>query len=393
MEPRDDVGRGSQKAGLVAVAGSRARAPVFAFLLPGLLSLFVALFVGLARLPWALPLPGQLYLLHGPLMVAGFLGTVIAAERAAAIARPWAWLAPLAAGIGALAMIVAALLPGSPFPNAVRVGAAGFSLGAVGLVVIFGLIIRRQPEVFNFVMGAGALCFLAGNLILLAGRPVSYAVLSWSCFLVLTIAGERLELNRFLRPRRMRALLFLIAAGALPAALIVGLTFLRAGDMIFGAAAVVLAGWLITGDIARRTIRMQGVTRFVAAALLSGYFWLGVAGLLALVHPGATGGLARDAGLHALYVGFVLSMIFGHAPIIVPALLGREVDYRAHFYAPLLILHASLLLRVLGDLLGWLDGRRYGGLLNVAALLLYLGVLIAAVLRARAARDRESAST
>ncbi len=351
------------------------------FILPGILALLVALYVGLARLPWVMPLPGQLYLLHGPLMVCGFLGTVIGAERAAAIGRPWAWLAPIATGAGALLMIAAALLPAGIVPNAVQAGAIAFTAGGVGLAAIFVAIIRAQPELFNWIMGLGALCFLAGNIVLLSGRPVPYAVLAWSCFLVLTIAGERLELNRFLRPRRLRKALFVVAISALPIALLAGLGSLRTGDIIFGAASLVLAAWLIQSDIARRTIRMTGVTRFVAAALLSGYVWLGVSGCLLLIRPGTMGGLAYDAALHSLYVGFVLSMIFGHAPIIVPALLGKGVDFQGHFYFPLSLLHASLILRVVGDLGGWLALRRVGGLINVVALLLYLAVLIAAVAR------------
>jgi len=78
-----------------------------------------------------------------------------------------------------------------------------------------------------------------------------------------------------------------------------------------------------------------------------------------------------DAMLHALFLGFVFAMIFGHAPIILPAVLGITVGFRRGFYAHLVLLHATLALRVAGDLLGWTPGRRWGGVLNVAALLLF----------------------
>ena len=52
------------------------------FILLGAASLLLALWAGLGRIPFALPVGMQLALLHGPLMVGGFLGTVIAVERA-----------------------------------------------------------------------------------------------------------------------------------------------------------------------------------------------------------------------------------------------------------------------------------------------------------------------
>jgi hypothetical protein len=84
-----------------------------------------------------------------------------------------------------------------------------------------------------------------------------------------------------------------------------------------------LALWLLRYDIARYTVRKTGLTRFIAVCLLSGYIWLGLSGLLALRFGGVTAGFQYDALLHTLFVGFVISMIFGHAPIIFPAVLGK----------------------------------------------------------------------
>jgi len=357
------------------------RSHPFPFVVPGVIALVFALVAGLIRLPWALPFGESFTMLHGPLMISGFLGTVIGAERAAAIARPWAWLAPVGTGLGALLLLIASNMPPVTPLGVQRAGGLLFTVGAVMLVVIFGRIIRAQPERFNWVMGLGALCFLASNVLLLVGRPVVAAVPFWTVFLVLTIAGERLELNRLMRPRRGASALFAVAAGALLVGALSSLWSLRSGDIILGGAMIVLGGWLVINDIARRTIRMSGVTRYVAAALLSGYCWLAVSGYLHLAHPGEVAGLHYDAALHSLYVGFVLAMIFGHAPIIVPALSGRAVDFRAHFYLPLVLLHGSLLLRIAGDVHAWLPGRRWGGLLNEVALVLFLVILVVAIRR------------
>ncbi len=349
--------------------------------IPGIISLIFALTAGLQRLGWNLPLGGNIIMLHGPLMVSGFLGTVIAAERAAALNKSWAWMAVAANGLGALLLLAGSYTPLDLPLGALRAGPALFTVGGVGIVAIFAAILKREGTVFNAVMGLGALAYLNANLVLLSGKPIFLAVPFWSAFLVLTIAGERLELNRFLRPKRGAALIFglgvaLVAAGAVSAQI----NFVL-GDRIMGLAFLVLGGWLMMNDIARRTVRMAGLTRYTAICLLSGYVWLVISGLSMLVKPGQAAGPFYDVNLHSLYVGFVLTMIFGHAPIIVPALTGKHVDWRGHFYLPLVLLHASLLMRIIADHGGWLAGRQWGGLLNEIALLMFIGVMIAAVRR------------
>ena len=55
----------------------------------GLLSMACGMWLGLVRLGWNLPLPWQDQLIaHGPLMVCGFLGTLISLERAVAPSVP-----------------------------------------------------------------------------------------------------------------------------------------------------------------------------------------------------------------------------------------------------------------------------------------------------------------
>ena len=81
--------RGATAAAHGDVMGRRqhARVPLMA---PGMLSPVAALAGGLARPGWSLPVAAPLVAFHGPLMVAGFLGTVIGLERAAALGRAWA---------------------------------------------------------------------------------------------------------------------------------------------------------------------------------------------------------------------------------------------------------------------------------------------------------------
>jgi hypothetical protein len=158
----------------------------------------------------------------------------------------------------------------------------------------------------------------------------------------------------------------------------------EAGARGAGAGWLALALWLARNDLAARARRRPGLPRFMAAALLSGYAWLAAAGLLAL-HAGATAaGPAHDAVLHALFLGFVFAMVFAHAPVIFPAVLGLSLEFRPRFYAHLVLLHAGLLLRLAGDLTGHAPARAWGGLLNAVALALFLANTLSA-LRRRAA--------
>ena len=130
---------------------------------------------------------------------------------------------------------------------------------------------------------------------------------------------------------------------------------------------VVIAVVFAARDIARHTVRSTDLPRFSAACLLTGYAWLGVAGLLWL-RPELSG-LRYDAVLHATFLGFVMSMVLAHAPVILPAVLRRPLPYTPAFWAVAVLLHGSLLVRVLADLAGSEAVRAVAGTLNVLALL------------------------
>jgi hypothetical protein len=77
-------------------------------------------------------------------------------------------------------------------------------------------------------------------------------------------------------------------------------------------------------------------------------------------------------------------MVFGHAPIIFPAVIGIAVPYRPAFFLHLGLLHASVLLRVIGDLVEVLGRWRvWGGLLNAATLLLFVANTARAIVSGR----------
>ena len=336
----------------------------------GFLGLVVGAGAGLARLGWAVPdVAASAAALHGPLMICGFFGVVISLERAVAIGRYWAYLGPLLAGIGSATTVfgASALAP-------------WFFLGG-GLVLLAASldVFRRQAALFTFTLALGAACWPVGVALWAAGASVHDVIGWWLAFLILTIAGERLELSRFLPPsptaRRVFAVILAVVLAGLAAS---GLSW---GLPLFAAGLLALAGWLLRQDIARRTVHNRGLTRFIAVCLLSGYAWLAVGGAIALWAGLAPGTRAYDAALHALTLGFVFSMVFGHAAIIFPAVLRVAVPYHAVFYLPLALLHLSLLVRMAGDATGRFGWTQAGGMLNAVALAAFIVTMVSAVVR------------
>jgi hypothetical protein len=345
--------------------------PRLPLLLAGAICLLAGLAAGEARLGAFLPL--SFVHLHGPLMVCGFFGTVIGLERAVALNRPWAFAAPFATGGGGILLLAGAESSGAIM---LTLGSLVFVAGAIAVV-------RRQPEPFTRLLALGGLAWALGNLLWAMGAGVPEVVPLWASFLVLTIAGERLELSRFLKPWRWRnptlaVPVVLIGTGAGLAA--AGLPY---AWTVFGAGCLTLVAWSLMNDIVRRTIRQPGLTRYVALCLLSGYVWLAVAGLLAPVLDGGIESLRYDAALHALFVGFVFSMVFGHAPVILPAVLKVRLPFHLYFYVPLAFLHASLVLRVAGDL-GGIDALRVaGGALNGLTVVGFALMVVGSIARQR----------
>lgn len=317
---------------------ARGRLPLlglgFAFLLAGLEG-------GLARAGLLPGATGPTALAHGPIMVLGFLGTLIALERTVALARPWAYVAPVTCAAGALALIVV--------PSA-RIGAGLLATAGAALVAEYALLARRQLTAHVVVMGVGALGWLGAALLQTAGADV-VALVPWlTGFLVLTVVGERLELSRLARPSLASRAALLAAVTLFGAGVALCLLALDLGARVAGLGLLGMAAWLLRYDVARGTVRLEGLPQYVAVCLLTGYLWLGLGGLMWL-GLGLTGDAAAyDASLHAIFLGFVLSMVFGHAPVIVPAVLGVRLPFRPWLYAPVVLLHASVAVRVIGDL-------------------------------------------
>ena len=333
-----------------------------------IVALFAALWAALVRVGWKMPaLPVPIAGQHGALMISAFLGTLISLERAVALQKKWAYAAPALSAVGGLALIVG--LPA-------EIGRGLTALGSLGLVFVFGFIYRRHPTTDVVTMALGAVMWLVGNLLWLFGESIYSAVPWWAGFLILTICGERLELSRILWLKQSSRAFFKFAVGSFALGLIMSLFALGIGLRVAGVGLILLGAWLLRFDLARHTIKKTGLTRYIAACLLPGYVWLVIAGGLWLMAGLPPNNLTIDAMLHAIFLGFVFSMIFGHAPIILPALLPVDITYRSVFYGPLVLLQGALVVRVIADLTLNVTLRQWAGLFNVLAILLFLATML-----------------
>ncbi|KGN41782.1 hypothetical protein [Knoellia aerolata] len=336
------------------------------FLLPGAVALLLGLDAGLQLLDLpAVPVSERLPDVHGMLLVLGFVGTLISLERAVALRRRPGYAAPALLGVGGLLIVP---------PGTARAGQVLLVAGSGALCLVYAALWRRQRDEAVVVQALGAVLALGAVILWLGDVPVP-RLLPWLAgFVVLTIAGERLELARIDLARSGPVLL---SSVTLTLAAVVGLLWPGVGHPVFGLALLVLVGWLATHDVARRTVRSTGLPRFAAVCLLAGYAWLTVAGALWLLAGPVLEGPAYDAAVHAVFLGFTLSMIMAHAPVILPAVLRVALPYHSALYVPAVLLHASLLVRVVGgDARGWGLAREVGGALNVAAVLCLVAVLL-----------------
>lgn len=347
------------------------------FLLPiglvALVSLVLATWAGLAQLGVKMATPPVLE--HGPLMILGFLGTVICVERAVGLGRGWAWIAPGLAAAGTALVVFERHKAGM---------ALLFGAGVMlAVVYVVAMVIADYPD-HVMVQGLGALAWMTATAGLFAGRRASDVVSVLAVFLVLTIIGERLELSRMAPNLSLvRNRLVVVAAAGLLAFSAGVIWAGPTASRIAGIALVIVAVLSAGGDIARRTLKAGGVTTFMADAILAGYVWLVVAGVLWLSGGMNPGTFIYDAALHTLFVGFVLSMVFAHVPVIVPSVAGVALPFHPVWWLPLLALHLTLVVRVAGDLFEIVPLRTAGGVGNVVALGLFVLVAVGSGLRAR----------
>ncbi len=370
---------------------TRRPAPRTLFALPAGIALLVGVDAGLSLLDaWPPVDSGRLGEVHGIVMVLGFVGTLIALERAVALGRPVGYAAPALLGLGALLLV----------PESTgAIGAFLITAGALALCLLYVPLWQRNRDDAVLVSALGAVCALGGALLWRGGAETSQTIPWLAGFVILTIGGERLELARLAMPPTAGRDLVLLSS-VLASAVVAATLWPTVGTPALGLALLALTAWLVRHDVARRTVNGSGLPRFAAVCMLAGQAWLVVAGSVWLLGGGTAGGATYDAVVHAVFLGFTISMIMAHASSILPAVTRVPLPYRSVMYVPWALLQLSLVLRLWGgDALGNEMARRVGGAGNAIALLLFLLVAIGSTVRgtpprpARPARTVEQAVT
>jgi hypothetical protein len=332
--------------------------------LPAGISLILGMDAGLSLLEAWPPFPsGRLAEIHGVLMVIGFVGTLIALERSVALGKPVGYASPVLLGAGTLLLL--------PQPTE-TVGGWLMVAGSAAMCALYVPLWRRQRDDAVLISALGSVALLGGVVLWRGGADTAQAMPWLAGFVILTIAGERLELARLAMPASAGRDLVLLGSGLLVG--IVAITLFPAvGGPLLGLVLLGLAAWLVSFDVSRRTVRGKGLPRYAAFCMLAGQAWLVVAGAIWFVAGATLGGPSYDAVVHAIFLGFTISMIMAHAPSILPAVTRVPLPYRPLMYLPWALLQASLVVRLWGgDALGSELARRVGGMGNAIALLLFL---------------------
>jgi hypothetical protein len=322
-----------------------------------IVSLIAAIWAGWIRIGWSLPITNAAAH-HGALMVNCFLASLIFLERAVTFKQKWVLLLP---AINALSVVLI-------FLEQPRFAQVLFIAGSSGFVTLCIYFIYRCKEAYYYIFLAGAVCLLVGNIVLYKTHFYPGAVTWWMGFLLFTIVAERLELSRFLSLTNFKRNLLWACLACVLLALV--WPFHLNGNIALAAAIAVTATWLLKYDMARHSIKVKGQHRYSGLLLIVGYAWLLIMAVLLMVQDRFTFGY--DAVLHSFFIGFIFSMIFSHAVIILPAITKLPVKlYRPFLYVWFSLLQLSLAVRIVADVFEDIACRKIGGMANGISILLF----------------------
>lgn len=330
-----------------------------------LLALVLGILAGLFRMGWILPV-SEIIMQHGVIMIGSFLGTLIILERVVALKQNWMYGIPIISGISIFLF----------WFGQNQLAMISISIGSFGLIYIYYYLVTKYKEVYYYIMGIGAIGWLVGNVILIVNPLYPAAVPWWMAFILFTIVGERMELNKFLPEKKYKTPLLLASIIIYTIGLIMpDIHNLNIGESISGVGLTLIAIWLFKYDIARKTIKTHGIHKYTGSLLLTGYSWLLLTGIILFL--GWKAPLAYDAVLHSFFLGFTFFMIFAHAPIIFPGVAGLSFrPYHPTLYIWTVLLFITLSGRIIGDVLSNTEIRKIFGMSNALIILSFFINLI-----------------
>ena len=334
-------------------------------LLPlAMIGLIAGIWAGLIRSGWSFSF-SHIAAHHGALMVGSFLGTLIIIERAVTFKEKWILLIPL---INAFSIPLF-------FLDIINPAIDMLIIGGVGMFVLFVIISYRHPAIYHYIITAGALCYVIGSIILINTHSYPATFQWWMAFFMLTIVGERLELSRFLNINKLLKSVLVLLLGIFMIGVILPFHS-QWGDYFFAAGLAGSGLWLMRYDMALKAVKKEGQFRYSGILLITGYIWLLITAAIVLFAPGFL--YSYDAGLHAFFLGFVFSMIFAHAPIILPAVVGvLTKPYHPILYFWFVLFQLSLIVRIAADLLELPYFRYWSALItSIAIIFFFINMMI-----------------
>lgn len=317
---------------------------------------------------------------HGELMVFGFLATLVPFERyigsrSMSIPKPIHAM-PFLTSLGAL-LKLGSWFTGSAVLNAV--GTLGIAIGVLLFIYLLAILSKLSAEKTSFMlMGVGALALLlslTASYFITPVRNLPLALLMLA-FPALTILGERVELSKFTMRwigMEAQAIGFLGVLGILLSMAFQKPFLLTTASIIL----LALAAYIVRSEKLEFT---QGIKGYLSWHLTAAYAWVFLGFALASISPvGARPQAYFDSAVHAIGVGFVLGMIYAHAPVVAPAVLGRRLDETRLTLFPLALLTLGNLLRLLGEAVKARSAVGYSGLLIILSLVALAWMMLGAM--------------
>jgi hypothetical protein len=342
------------------------------FMLFPIVGLVFGLLAGWLRIGWFIPVYG-LAGFHGVLMLGGFLGSLICFDKAVATKKNWAFLVPACSGLSVVAFLF----------NQATLGYSLQIAASLGLVFIYIFLAKKTEENNTLLMLIGAMCWLAGNVLLFQTHFYPTVFPWWIAFILFTIVGERLELSGFLPvPKWNKYLLIILLLVTLIGFM---LPYHGMGRTVTASGIMALALWLLRFDLARTLLKKKRQYLYTGLSLTFGYVWLFASGLFMIfVNSGA---FAFDALLHSYFLGFAISMVMAHGPIIFPSLLNKT-GHRFHsvLWLWMGVFQVSVAVRILADLQEIPLLRKWAGMINGLIILVFLMTMFVLITKDKSLR-------
>lgn len=308
---------------------------------------------------------------HGEIMLGGFLASLIIFERMIALPIDGLIWVPYLYAISALM-----LHTDNPFARYIHFAAlAGWLLHRWLAYRKFHRWEKPLVESFALITLTSALMYPGG----LIARPE--VALQGLAFPIAVIAVERLEMSLLLKKTGSRLVLigligWLLLWNALSWRGIPGLS-------VMGVITLILVGSIAFYDATLRVAQKQidGLHRFLRTALIFSYVWILLAAVAMTALSKISPAIFKDVLYHLIGLGFIFTMILGHAPLILSAALGKLPPEKAPVI-PFFLFQIATVLRILGDFVllksvpfwqwsGWLSG-----LIHIISFFSYIAILI-----------------